>query len=256
MSRTIFIGDVHGMWSELSQLLGKLRPKKGDEVIFVGDLVDKGFNSVEVVKLVRSLSESGLYKIVVVEGNHESKHKRYRKHLKNSPETAKKMAKNLPELKTITKELSKKDIAFMDSFPMFYRVPRHDILVVHGGIPGNFRNFPETMEDISKMSGKHRKSFKLIQFARYVRPNGKFVRLGDEQPDDDFWASVYDGRFGHVVFGHQPFKKVHEYPHATGIDTGAVFGQKLTALVINDKTGKRSYVQVDSREACEKGTWK
>ena len=73
------------------------------------------------------------------------------------------------------------------------------------------------------------------------------MTLGNEKPEDPFWAEVYDGRFGHVIFGHQPFMNgVQYFDHATGIDTGAVFGGTLTALVI-DEDCSRSVVSVDSR---------
>ena len=243
--RTIIIGDVHGMDAELLRLLVELSPRKGDEIVFVGDLVDKGPSSAGVVKIVRRLASK--HKVVVVEGNHEDKHRRFRKHLANGSDTAHKM-KDAEELAEITEGLSVEDIAFLDSAVPFHRVPEHNILVVHAGIPADMTEFPETVEEAQALGGKRKKKFQLVMRTRFVSgETGKMLQLGAETENDPFWADVFDGRFGHVVFGHQPFMEgVREFPHATGIDTGAVFGGGLTAMVI--KGTERSFVTVPSRK--------
>ncbi len=56
-----------------------------------------------------------------------------------------------------------------------------------------------------------------------VHEQGEFLPLGEQTPKDPFWTEVYDGRFGHVYFGHQPFlldTEPHVFPHATGLDLG------------------------------------
>ena len=70
---TVIIGDVHGCLEELTSLLAEVYSKTDtvEEIIFVGDLVDKGPHSVETLKYVRKLSEDR--KVTVVEGNHENK---------------------------------------------------------------------------------------------------------------------------------------------------------------------------------------
>jgi hypothetical protein len=68
-----------------------------------------------------------------------------------------------------------------------------------------------------------------------VRPKGSFMKLGEETEDDVFWAELYDGRFGHVYFGHDPRPKEEhpvEYDYATALDLGAVFGGRLAAVVL------------------------
>ena len=58
---------------------------------------------------------------------------------------------------------------------------------------------------------------------RYIDAKKDFIEL-QRETGDPYWADVYDGRFGHVIFGHQPFiDGVKYFKHATGIDTGAVF---------------------------------
>ena len=229
--RDIVIGDVHGCLKELIGLINKIKPESNDNLIFVGDLVDKGPDSAGVIYYVRKLAEE--YNVVVVEGNHEDKHKRWRKHVdSNRLETASKM-KGSEEISKIQSELSKEDLEFMNTFVPFYRFRNY--LVVHGGIPGDMKEFPDTPEDLSKLNSKKRKKFKLTTMCRFInRETGRFLALGAETKDDVFWAEDYDGRFGHVIFGHEPFESTMHYTSATGIDTSCVFGEHLTAMIISD----------------------
>ena len=77
------------------------------------------------------------------------------------------------------------------------------------------------------------------------------MALGTEGPNDPFWAETHDGRFGHVVFGHEPFLNgVAHFEHATGIDTGAVFGGGLTAMVVENGKNHR-FVSIPSRKIAD-----
>ena len=244
--RQIFIGDVHGMLDELISLIEKLKLRDDDTIIFVGDLLDKGPDSVGVVQQVRMLSTT--YNVILVMGNHEDTHSRYRKHTVQNPTTANAMASNKPELHPITSNLSPHDIVFLDTAVPFYRA-HCNILVVHGGITGDRRTFPATVQQALAFTGKDKRRFKLIMRTRFVdRATGHFLSLGEEKLGDPFWAEVYDGRFGHVIFGHQPFMDgVQHFDYATGIDTGAVFGGGLTALVV-DEDCSRTVISVESRQ--------
>lgn len=246
MKRHIVIGDVHGMARELEELIEKLALAPEDEVIFVGDLVDKGPDSPGVVRLVRELAEKN--RVVLVEGNHENKHFRYRRNRVLRPRVAEEMAENRPELVTITDALTPGDIKFLNDTVPFHRVGEHNLLVVHAGIPANRGELPETVEE-AMVPKNWRKTFGDLMRTRNVHhETGKMVPLGKEGPEDPFWAEVYCGRFGHVVFGHQPFMEgPREFAHGTGIDTGAVFGGQLTALVFNE-AGEREFVQVAGRK--------
>jgi diadenosine tetraphosphatase ApaH/serine/threonine PP2A family protein phosphatase len=244
-NRTIFVGDVHGCPDQLVQLLAKVQPTVDDTVVFVGDLVDKGPDSPTVVRKVRELAAA--VPVVLVEGNHEDKHRRFRRNLTLRPEVAAGQAERSPWLAEITEALSDEDVAFLDSAVPFHKVPEHGILVVHGGIPGDRVEFPETVEEAAALKGKAKRQFEKVVRTRFVSgETGKFLKMGDETEADPFWAEVWDGRFGHVVFGHEPFMDGPGlFPHATGVDTGAVFGGSLTALVV-DAEGERTFVSVPS----------
>ena len=69
---------------------------------------------------------------------------------------------------------------------------------------------------------------------RYIDKNQRFVAYGEENHNSTFWADLYDGNQGFIVYGHQCFQEVNRSPHALGIDTGCVYGNKLSAAVFNN----------------------
>lgn len=229
------IGDVHGMLDPLQELVDKLEIKASDKLIFVGDLIDKGPSSIGVVKYVESLRLTAEYEIVLVEGNHEDRMRRYLRNLKLRPRVATEQAARAPELERLREQLASEGMEFLDWSVPFYRCKTHDVLVVHGGIPGTLQSFPVSLEEAYALTGREAKRFEKIFRTRFVHAkSGEFLALGDQGPADPFWAEAYDGRFGHVVFGHQPFLNCPaEFPYATGIDTGAVHGGGLTALTLD-----------------------
>ncbi|MCA8901868.1 MAG: serine/threonine protein phosphatase [Hyphomonas sp.] len=232
--KTAIIGDVHGMLGPLEALVAKLALGPGQRLVFVGDLVDKGPDPAGVVQFVRHLSETAEFETILVEGNHEDKHIRYHYNTGARPGVARAMAEASPELPELDAGLSADDRAFLAGAQAFLRVPAWNVLVVHGGIPGTMDHFPETPEQAAALTGKARDRFRKILRTRHISADdGEFLSLGSHQPGDPFWAEAYDGRFGHVVFGHQPWLGPPAcFAHATGIDTAAVHGGDLTALVL------------------------
>ena len=73
--RKIIIGDIHGCIDELKSLVSKIAITSNDELFFIGDLIDKGPDSVAVVKYVYALSKKN--KTILILGNHEEKFLRY-----------------------------------------------------------------------------------------------------------------------------------------------------------------------------------
>jgi hypothetical protein len=227
--RTIIVGDIHGCVEEFDALIATLAPTPADTVVLCGDLVDKGPHSASVVGRARALRESGVNTVLVM-GNHEEKHGRFRARLRKGEDTT--ALKGHEEMDEITRGLCAEDIAFLNTAVLFHRLPKHGATVVHAGIPLNVGTLPE---DMSTLSRKERDRLALVCRVRFVRPaTGGMVPLGEEQDGDVYWADAYDGRFGHVYFGHEPFMgdRSGRFPHATGLDTGAVFGGRLTAAVL------------------------
>ena len=124
---------------------------------------------------------------------------------------------------------------------------------------------PQTLDELFKavagaphgglahhLSGKETSSVLVNQ---KVTPQGSFLAMGQEGPDDPYWAEVYDGRFGHAFFGHEAFEKDDEprqFPHATGLDTGCVLGGKLSAAIIEGGIHSASISVPAARVYCEK----
>ena len=245
MSRTCIIGDVHGMTDALKALVERLALQPDDTLISLGDLVDKGPDPAGTVRYLGDLWREADYDVVLVEANHEDRHLRYHRNLTERPKIARQMAESAPQLAELNERLSEDDRNFLNSAKLFWRIREHGVLCVHGGIPGNMEHFPASPSDAEALPKKELAFLRQVLRTRYVcQEMGAFLALGKEGPEDPFWADIYDGRFGHVVFGHQPFfEGPREFPHATGIDTGAAHGGALTALVLG-RDGQRSYVSV------------
>lgn len=295
MSRTIIIGDVHGMLAELHALIKKMNLTMTDVLVSAGDLLDKGPNSAEVVQYMRSLREEG-FPVVLVEGNHEEKHRRFRKAVAASPGKLPNF-KGVDQMVVINEGLSAKDVAFLESAVLYHPLPEHGALVVHAGVLPDMETLP-TLVEVQALSRGEREKLNRVLRVRHVtgtdrtkitlelevpgdvaveegkpltgvsmdgalvvkksvRAKGSFVTLGDETPDDPFWADVYDGRFGHIFFGHNPYPTASEpmpFPHATGLDLGCVFGNRLAAAVL--EVGKpTTYVTVPAAMKFAEGYW-
>ncbi len=231
--RTIFIGDVHGCLDELRLLYMKLKLVPGDRLIFVGDLVDKGPDSLGVLVYVQGLLRQHPGSVVVA-GNHEEKALRFYQRGK------------LDQLadQSWVHEATEADWSFIESMPLTWHDAELNIRVIHGGIfPALLVKHPDAFEKIEARGDKWRKGGgKVMNRARrmlrvrYVgQESGDMLALGENQEGDPFWADVYDGSQGFVVYGHSPWQdgKVKWDIHAAGIDTACVFGGKLTALVVD-----------------------
>lgn len=245
MPRICIIGDVHGMSDLLQTLLSKLKLKRGDTLISLGDLVDKGPDPAGAVRILSTLWHEADFDVILIEANHEDRHLRYQRNLVERPKVAQEMAENSSRLPELHAALSDEDRAFLQSALLFWRMPEKNILCVHGGIPGNMKTLPDDPKDIDEMSKKDQNWYRQLLRTRFIDvKTGAFLSLGKERDGDPFWAETYDGRFGHVVFGHQPFFEGPAlFPFATGIDTGAVDGGALTALIIHPN-GERQYISV------------
>ncbi len=100
--RHVFIGDVHGCIMELNLLLEKISLKETDILVFIGDLIDKGPDSVSVVKRFTTLKYK--YDVKLILGNHEEKFLRYLKHIENGTGKEKEM-KGTEEFPDLIKKL-------------------------------------------------------------------------------------------------------------------------------------------------------
>jgi hypothetical protein len=232
-SRYIIIGDVHGCLIELRALLERIGPRSDDTVVFVGDLVDKGPQSPAVVRWIRTFAEA--YRVVLIEGNHEEKHRRWRHHTRQGSDIVHTMT-GTAQIEATSKALNAADIAFLETGRLYFRIPEYDAFVVHGGVPPALDRLPDDPREIAGYSRKQRDVYMKMQRIRFVSPEGKILQLGHETIRDHYWATRYDGRFGTVYFGHQVFMRPEPgaFEYAIGLDFGAVHGGYLAAAILSE----------------------
>lgn len=256
--KRVVIGDVHGCLDELDMLLAKLELQAGDWVCFVGDLIDKGPDTIGTVARVMSLRDAGV-DVELVLGNHEWKFLRAMdgRNVKPSAQF------NFEPLLEHCRADTAMHEFLLDAklyVSLFNRDrPRFPGTVVHAGFPPDMRALPPayTAREMLAMKAKALRGANRVTFCRYVNPDGHAVMLGKETDDDHYWADVYKGKFKHVFFGHQPFMPPDDvwptqitgraFPGATGLDLGCVFGGHLCAAVI-DMYNTVAFVTVPAKQ--------
>ena len=231
--RTIIYGDVLGCLDEFKTLRSELNLTNDDREISVGDLLDRGPLSNATLTYAREND------IELVLGNHEYKYLRYANHEATFKASGKKNPMTFNDEKIeIYNNLSKEDIEYMQSASFFIKID--NLTIVHAGITNK----------IELLNAK-KKELESLTRIRELDENQKTLALGQTTFSSRFWSEFYDGGEGIIVYGHEAFNKVKIDKHSFGIDTGCVYGNKLTALVIEDaKNPMYSYdvVQVSAFE--------
>jgi hypothetical protein len=230
--KTFIIGDVHGCIDELQELMQQLAPDAEDRLIFIGDLIDRGPDSLAVVKQVFQWSKS--LEVMLTLGNHEEKFLRYLHHIQSKNGKEKEM-KGVHEFPSLLNELTEPEINFLENAFHTIHLPEYDTLIVHAGV---WKDIQFPLPASYPYRGEKSAAFKkigLLNKTRYLNPQGKFVSMGEEKSEDVFWAENYEGQWGHIYFGHQNFinSLPVQFPHATALDTGCVYGGWLSAVEIS-----------------------
>ena len=214
MGRTIIVGDLHGCMDELSDLLEEVEfDTARDRLISVGDIVAKGPRGAELVRFMRKRGH------LAVRGNHDEKLIAWRRGSSNKPLA--------PAHAADAARLGEADWRWLEALPLFLELNEHDVIVVHAGlVPG------VGLEDQDPHVMLNMRSF---------RPDGTpSKRVDAGQP----WAERWPGPRT-VVFGHDAVRGLQRWPYAIGLDTGCVYGGRLTALVLPE----RELVSVPARAA-------
>lgn len=211
MNKLIIYGDIHGCYDEFISIRNQINPQKNDIEVCVGDIITKGKHSIKTLDFVIKNN------IKSVLGNHEDKIIRYLKHQKSNK-------KNHIELnrdeQNIVNSLSEKHIDFLQNLPLFLQFK--DIIVLHGGIQNSI--------DLKNLSKRDKQK---ILHMRYLDENGEYLTYGQEDENSIFWADIYNGNQGFIIYGHQLFNEPKKNNFALGIDTGCVYGNKLTAVLFS-----------------------
>ncbi|MET7357943.1 polynucleotide kinase-phosphatase [Streptomyces sp. NPDC005562] len=207
------IGDIHGCAAELETLLGKLgyvdgAHPEGRTAVFVGDLVDRGPDTPGVLRRVMAMVAAGT--ALCVPGNHENKLGRYLKGrgvqlTHGLAETVEQLAAESDEFRTQVRE-------FVDGLVSHYVLDGGRLVVCHAGLPEKYHG---------RTSGRVR------SHALYGDTTGETDEFG--LPVRYPWAEEYRGSAA-VVYGHTPVPTATWLNNTICLDTGAVFGGRLTAL--------------------------
>ncbi|MFD5882605.1 polynucleotide kinase-phosphatase [Streptomyces yangpuensis] len=207
------VGDIHGCSSELETLLARLGYEdgvhpEGRTAVFVGDLVDRGPDSPGVLRRVMGMVKSG--NALCVPGNHENKLGRYLKGSKvrqthGLAETIEQLSHEPPEFVEEVRE-------FIRGLVSHYVLDGGKLVVCHAGLPEKYHG---------RTSGRVR------SHALYGETTGETDEFG--LPVRYPWAEDYRGKAA-VVYGHTPVPNTAWINNTICLDTGAVFGGRMTAL--------------------------
>jgi len=216
--RVIAIGDVHGCIDELQDLLRECEYRPGDLVVFLGDLVSKGPDSISVVQLAREIGAIG------VRGNHDFEVVRWHQAIKSGVDAPVVGSEHFH----IASCLSNADMKWMYSLPWYISSKELGALFVHAGFVSGIR--------LGKQNPR------LMMNMRSILPDGTVTsKFFNNWP----WARLWDGPQT-VLFGHDADRGLQQYEHAIGLDTGCVYGGRLTACILPEKrlvsvSAKREY---------------
>ncbi|MCK5524792.1 MAG: AAA family ATPase [Thiomargarita sp.] len=220
------IGDVHGCFDELIELLEQLgylingdlthytvTHPKGRKAIFVGDLVDRGPKSPQVLRLVMDMVAEGT--AFCVSGNHDVKLKRKLKG-KNVKLTHG-LANSVQQLESFPLAFHQEVLNFIEKLVSHYLFDNGKLVVAHAGMKEELQG---------RTSGKVR------EFALYGDTTGELDEFG--LPVRLNWAADYRGK-AIVVYGHTSVPEAEWLNNTICVDTGCVFGGKLTAFRYPEK---------------------
>ncbi|MCK2217529.1 polynucleotide kinase-phosphatase [Actinomadura sp. ATCC 31491] len=221
------IGDVHGCRAELEALLARLgwegiRHPEGRTAVFVGDLVDRGPDTPGVLRLVMDMVEAGT--ALCVAGNHEQKLVRALNG--RNVKVTHGLQESLDQLAAQPPEFVERARAFMDGLLSHYRLDGGRLVVAHAGLKEAYHG---------------RASKRVRSFALYGDTTGETDEYG--LPVRLPWAEDYRGR-ATVVYGHTPTTHPEWVNNTICLDTGCVFGGRLTAL----RYPERELVQVPAEK--------
>lgn len=215
------IGDVHGCYDELVSLLAKLGyqisggpdspavvPPEGRKAFFVGDLVDRGPNSPAVLRLAMNMVAAG--QALCVPGNHDMK--LLRKLRGKDVRLTHGLAETMAQLEQHPPEFKDEVASFIDGLVSHFVLDDGGLVVAHAGMQEDYQG---------------RASAKVREFALYGETTGETDEFG--LPIRYEWVGDYRGS-ATVVYGHTPVSEVEWINRTICIDTGCVFGGKLTAL--------------------------
>jgi diadenosine tetraphosphatase ApaH/serine/threonine PP2A family protein phosphatase len=211
------IGDSHGCYYELKELIEKIWEKYGKDtfIISVGDNIDRGDYNLDTLNYCMELFGKG--KFIEVQSNHMDKFVRWLKG--HNVKVSYGLQKTVEEFNSLPlslqDKLRAKILEYWEKLPL-YLIVNNDTVIAHAGIKDEY---------IGKKDEKVRK------FVLYGAITGKFKKDGfPERLDWTKWRKITENS-PKIIYGHQVFNEPYINNKAYGIDTGCVLGNKLTAYL-------------------------
>ncbi len=244
------IGDVHGCLDELNELMGLLgydrngqykNRSSNRQLIFVGDLVDRGPSSDGVLELLINLYDQRL--VTVLLGNHDEKLRKYLHRGEQSMRAGQMLTATLAQLEPRGEAFLGRVKDFLEQLP--YRFADGDLLVVHGAVLPTDR---ENLDQLTDKQLKSEKAWALYGQVAGITADGFPIRLQD-------WARTYSGPYSTIVRGHSVVDDVETIVSLSGarivnVDTGCAYGGMLSAL----RYPEHSVVQVKAHKTYYQGS--
>ncbi len=219
MNRTLAISDIHGCLDEFKSLLKKVNYIQNDQLILLGDYMDRGSNSLGVLQLVMKLVKEN--KAIAIRGNHDQMfldwlsspedEKKYNFLYRNGgKETIESFVGDLSSIEAAEKIKKEylEEVVFLETLPYYHETDTH--IFIHAGINPTHTDWKET--------SNHEMIWIREPFYDFDHPHEKTV-----------------------VFGHTPCKNLHEkhdicYRNKRiGIDGGCVYGGQLNCFIVEDE---------------------
>lgn len=232
MTKFAVIGDVHGNALEFMRLLRRIEAAGVDAIYQVGDLVDRGPASVECVRIARTwtfTTRTGKQRqLRCLLGNHEENHV-YAHYNRLLPGRTYVPKVAHPDVQAA---LTEADYKWLDGLPLWIGFTSENgrkWAIVHGGLPPGMK--------VPGWLGKNAASV-LCRTGYLDEMTG--VPLKPYAHSRRFWAAEYNGRWGHVFFGHTSFDKIRSFPNATGVDCSKM--GKVAGVIVDTDNDKREEV--------------
>ncbi len=222
----LIIGDVHGCYDELKELIEKSKITKNTAIIFVGDLFDKGIKNKEVLEYFKSLTN-----VYTISGNHEEKLKRYlRGNNVSISHGLDRTIENL-NLDDINTKEARELLFELESLPFIIKISDNDF-VVHGGI--------NPLKSVETQSREH------LMYMRTFNP----ITFAFSNENDTFWFEEYNEDKPNIYFGHNYHEKVQVRKNVFSLDGNCVFGNELRGIMLTseNKSFNREIISVKAKE--------
>ncbi|MDR1921843.1 MAG: serine/threonine protein phosphatase [Candidatus Adiutrix sp.] len=201
--RILAVGDIHGCHAKLVKILSRLdfQPQNGDILVFLGDYIDRGPHSLEVLETLTELVIRSPGNVVTLLGNHEKMFLDFISGAGMPQLFGAGLASTVRSFAAGDGEFTQSHMMFLRNLKLYYETD--DYIFVHAGLrPG-------------------------LPLSRQSDNDLLWIR-------DDFLNNDYD--FGKtIIFGHTPFQEPLVTENRIGLDTGAVFGGPLTAVVLPER---------------------